>query len=62
MTDEWTEADDVIEEIRETRRQLFARLGNDPQKIGAYYTELNEKYADRMIHAPASSEQDEPAA
>jgi hypothetical protein len=62
MSDEWTEADDVIEEIRETRRELFARLGNDPQKIGAYYPELNEKYADRMIDAPALSKKDKPAA
>jgi hypothetical protein len=58
MTDEWTGADDVIEEIRESRRQLFARLGNDPQKIGAYYMELNEKYADRLIDAPAPSKKD----
>lgn len=48
MADEWTEADDVIEEIREARRQLFARLDNDPDKIGAYYLELNNKYADRL--------------
>jgi hypothetical protein len=59
MTDEWTGADDVIEEIRETRRQLFARLGNDPVKIGAYYMELNKKYADRMIDAPTRSKKDE---
>lgn len=52
MTDEWTEADDVIEEVREIRRKLFAELDNDVEKIGAYYMELNTKYADRIVDAP----------
>jgi hypothetical protein len=52
MTDEWTEADDIVEEIREIRRQIWARLDNDPEKIAAYYMELDKQYADRMIDAP----------
>ena len=62
MTNEWTEADDVVEEVREIRRKLFAALDNDPEKIGAYYMELNDKYADRMIDAPAVSKEDKSAA
>jgi hypothetical protein len=62
MTDEWTQADDVIEEIRETRRQLFSQFDNDPKKIGAYYMELNKKYADRLVDVPAPSKKDKSAA
>lgn len=52
MTDEWTEADDAVEEVREMRRKLFAELDNDVEKIGAYYMELNKMYADRIVYAP----------
>ena len=62
MTDEWTEADDAVEEVREIRRKLFAELDNDVQKIGAYYTELNEKYADRMIDASSKPDKGKSAA
>jgi RNA binding exosome subunit len=62
MTDEWTEADDVIEEIREARRQLFARLDNAPDRIGAYYLELDKKYADRLVDRSRTAERAGPAA
>lgn len=55
MTDVWTEADDAIEEVRETRRKLFAELDNDVARIGAYYEGLNEQFADRMSPAPSPS-------
>jgi hypothetical protein len=28
--------DPVVEEIRDTRRKLYARCGNDPHKYGAF--------------------------
>jgi hypothetical protein len=62
MTDEWTEADDAVEEVREIRRKLFAEFGNDLEKIGAYYMALNEKYADRIIDAPPAPKEDKSAA
>ena len=37
MKDDWTEADDVIEEVWEIRRQIWARFDNDPDKVSAYY-------------------------
>lgn len=62
MTDEWTEADDVIEEVREARRRLFAELDNDVEKIGAYYMELNKKYVDRRADSPVVSKKGKSAA
>jgi hypothetical protein len=49
-TDEpWTEADDAIEEVREIRRQISARFGHDPVKLGEYYMELQKRHADRLV-------------
>lgn len=52
MTDEWTEADDAIEEVWEIRRRIWARFDNDPDKVSAYYMELQKQYAERLIEAP----------
>lgn len=49
MSDEWTEADDVVEEVRQIRREIWAEFDNDPERLIAYYTELDKQYADRMI-------------
>jgi hypothetical protein len=62
MTDEWTEADDVIEEVREIRRQMWAEFDYDTEKMAAYFMELDKKYADRMLNAPAPSTKDKSAA
>lgn len=62
MTDEWTEADDVIEEVREIRRQMWAEFDYDLEKMAAYFMELDKKYAARMIDAPVTSRKDLPAA
>ena len=43
MTDEWNEADDVVEEVREIRRRIWARFGNDPEKVIDYYLELDRQ-------------------
>lgn len=39
--EEWTAADDVVEETREVRRRLWARFDNDPEKMIAYLRELS---------------------
>jgi hypothetical protein len=43
MTDEPNTADDVIEEVREARRQLWARFENDPAKLVAIPMEYQEQ-------------------
>ena len=41
--------DQPIDEIREVRRRISARVGHDPEKLVAYYIKLEEKYRDRLI-------------
>lgn len=53
MPDEWTEADDAIEEVWEIRRRIWERLDNDPEKVIAHYQELDRQHADEMIVPPA---------
>jgi len=36
--------DPVIDEVRETRRQISERFDNDPVKLVAYYMELQKQY------------------
>jgi hypothetical protein len=61
MNDEWTEADDAIEEVWEIRRQMWAEFDYDLDKMEAYFMELDEKYADRMIDVRTVSKEDKPA-
>jgi hypothetical protein len=62
MSDEWTEADDVVEEVRRIRREIWAEFDNDPAKVLAYYRELDKEYADRMIDVPSPDKQGKSAA
>ena len=62
MSDEWTEADDVVEEVRRIRREIWVEFDNDPEKVMAYYMELDKQYADRMIDSPRSGKQGRSAA
>jgi len=45
-------ADPVIDEVREVRHQISERFGHDPERLVAYYMELQEKFRVRLIHAP----------
>lgn len=49
MTDDWTEADDAIEEVHEIRRRIWAQFDGDPQRVVAHYMELDKQFANRMI-------------
>ena len=40
---------DVIEEVREIRRHISARFGDDPVKLGEHYMELQKRHADRLV-------------
>jgi hypothetical protein len=54
MSEEWTEADDIIEEIWEIRRRLWARFDNDPEKVIAYYLELEKQHDGPRVEPPES--------
>lgn len=41
--EEWTGADDAVEEVREVRHRLWERFDNDPKKYMAYMRELHEQ-------------------
>jgi hypothetical protein len=45
--------DPVIDEIREVRHRISARFDHDPERLVAYYIELQRRYQDRLME-PAS--------
>lgn len=61
IDEEWTEADEVIEEVREIRRQISARFDHDPVKLVEHYIELQKRHADRLVD-PRTWKKGEPAA
>ena len=46
-----SEADPVIDEIREVRRRISARVDHEPARLVAYYIELQKRYEDRLVAA-----------
>lgn len=62
MTDEWTEADDVVEEVREIRRRIWARFDNDPEKVIEYYLELDKQRLEPGVGAGKPSNKGKSAA
>lgn len=44
--------DPVIDEVREVRSRISARVGHDPDRLVAYYMELQEQYRDRLVGSP----------
>jgi hypothetical protein len=44
----WTEADDVIEEVREIRRRISAQFDDDPVKLGEYLMKLQNQHPERL--------------
>jgi hypothetical protein len=56
-------SDPVIDEVREVRRRISEQCGHDPERLVAYYMELQQQFADRLIERvapPVAS--DQPAA
>jgi predicted nucleic acid-binding protein len=49
--DEKSRADPAIDEIREIRHRISERFDHDPERLVAYYMELQEKYRDRFVGA-----------
>ena len=50
------QSDPVIDEIREVRRRISARVEHDPARLVAYYMKLQEQYRDRLIDPSKTSE------
>ena len=46
-----SQSDPVIDEIREVRHRISARFDHDPERLVAYYIELQRRYQDRLIQA-----------
>jgi hypothetical protein len=57
-----TLSDPVIEEVRAVRHRISARFDHDPARLIAYYQELQERYADRVLGATAMKEEKDPSA
>ncbi|HEX6369434.1 MAG TPA: hypothetical protein VF006_10910 [Longimicrobium sp.] len=49
----WTEADDIIEEVREIRRKISARFDDDPVKLGEFLMESQKRHGDRLVDSGA---------
>lgn len=41
--------DPIVEEVRKTRREIEAELGNDPAKYVQHLREVQERYRDRLV-------------
>jgi hypothetical protein len=63
MTDGWNAADAAVEEVREIRRQLWARFDNDLVKMVAYLQEHHQQLLrEGWVEAPPREAQDKSAA
>jgi hypothetical protein len=49
MTEPWTEADDIVEEVREIRRRISAQFDDDPARTVEHYMEYQKQFADRLV-------------
>lgn len=62
MPENWTEADDIIEEVRAIRRQIGDRFDNDPMKYGAYLREWEKNHKGLFIELPDDENRGQPSA
>jgi hypothetical protein len=51
------ENDPAIDEIREVRHRISERFGHDPERLVAYYIELQEQFRDRLIQTRGAPRQ-----
>ncbi len=56
-----SETDVVIDEIREIRHRISERFDHDPDRLVAYYMELQQRYADRLIDTSEVAEKENPS-
>ena len=57
-----TQNDPVIDEIREVRHRISARLDHDPARLVAYYMALQKQYQDRLIETKETAERTDQSA
>ena len=50
------QSDPVIDEIREVRHQISARVDHDPMRLVEYYMKFQERYRDRLVDTSKTSE------
>ena len=50
------QADPVIDEIRQVRHQISARMDHDPTRLVEYYMALQEQYPERLADTSEASE------
>ena len=50
------QSDPVIDEIREVRHQISARVDHDPTRLVEYYMKFQERYRDRLVDTSKISE------
>ena len=43
------QTDPVIDEVRLVRHRISEQCGHDPDRLVAYYLELQQKYRDRLL-------------
>lgn len=48
--------DPVIERIRDARHQISGENAHDPEKVVAYYIELQKRYSQRLIESSQTEE------
>ena len=49
--------DPVIDEIREVRHRISARVGHDPARLVTFYMEMQKQYRNRLIEGAKDSEE-----
>ena len=49
-----SQSDPVLDEIREVRHRISARFDHDPERLVAYYVELQRRYQDRLFEVEKS--------
>ena len=48
--------DPVIERIRDARHQISEENAHDPEKVVAYYIELQKRYSERLVESSQTEE------
>ena len=56
------QTDVVVDEIREARHRISERFDHDPERLVAYYMELQQRYADRLIDTSNVADKKDPSA
>lgn len=49
-------SDPAIDQIRATRHKISEELGHDPDRLVAYYSELDNEFRGRLVSAESQSQ------